>query len=397
MVFLLRRKKLHKRIMTDSKPIYLDYMATTPMDDRILPKMQSCMGQQSAFGNPASMHFYGQQAKALVEEAREQVAQLIGASSAEIVWTSGATEANNLSIKGAALFYQRQGRHIITLATEHKAVLMPCRYLTELGFEVTELMPRADGLLELEDLKKAIRKDTLLVSIAHVNSEIGVVQNIAAIGDLTRANGVLLHVDAAQSAGKIPIDVKRWNVDLLSLTAHKFYGPKGVGALYVRGTPQLHLTAQIHGGDQEHSLRAGTLAVPQIVGMGEASKLALAEMATEQTRLLKLREHFWSVISTLPNVSINGSMEKRIAGNLNVCFGDIDGEILISALSTEIAVSAASACGSLAFEPSHVLLALALDRKQAANSIRFSFGRFTTLEEIEFAAMRVKEVVGKLS
>lgn len=377
-------------------PIYLDYMATTPMDDRILPAMHACMGQKSAFGNPASMHFYGQQAKALVEEAREQVAQLIGANAAEIIWTSGATEANNLAIKGAALFYQRQGKHIVTLSTEHKAVLMPSRYLTTLGFEVTQLTPRVDGILDLEELKAALRKDTLLVSCAQVNSEIGVIQNIAAIGKITRSRGILLHVDAAQSAGKIAINVKDYNIDLLSLTAHKFYGPKGIGALYVRGTPQLHLTPQIHGGDQEHSLRAGTLAVPQIVGMGEASRLALAEMQNEQKRLLELREHFWKIISALPNVHINGSMEQRIAGNINICFDGMDGEVLMSALSADMAISAASACGSLALEPSHVLLALGLDRKRAASSIRFSFGRFTTFEEVDFAAKRVKEVVTKL-
>lgn len=377
------------------KPIYLDYMATTPVDKRVALKMQNYLTYDGIFGNPASTHIYGQQAKAAVEEARQQVAQLIGASVDEVVWTSGATEANNLAIKGASLFYQRQGKHIVTCQTEHKAVLASCRYLETLGFTVTYLKPKADGLIDLMQLEQALRQDTILVSLMHVNNEIGVIQDITAVGKVTRERGILLHVDAAQSVGKIDVDVKKMQVDLLSLTAHKFYGPKGIGALYVRGNPRLHLTPQIHGGEQEHNLRSGTLAVPQIVGMGVACNIAQQEMFAEQQRILHLRQLFWQEVKDSGKIFINGNLEQRVAGNLNISFADIDGEILLSALS-DVAISTGAACGSLAFEPSHVLLSLGIARELAANSLRFSFGRFTTEEEVRYAAQHVRDVVNKL-
>jgi cysteine desulfurase len=383
-------------------PIYLDYMATTPVDPRVAAKMQHYLTMEngSIFANPASQHFYGRQAKAAIDEARNQTAALLNATSDEIIWTSGATEANNLALKGAALFYQRQGKHLITCATEHHAVLAPLRYLETLGFAVTYLKPEADGLLDLKKLEQAFRPDTLLVSLMHVNSEIGVIQNLAAVGKLTRTRGVLFHVDAAQSAGKIALDVKQMQIDLLSLTAHKFYGPKGIGALYVRGNPRLHLAPLIHGGEQERNMRAGTLAPHQIAGMGEACRIAQQEIISEKenARVLALREYFWNEIKMLPGLIINGctAPNQRIAGNLNISFHGIDSEVLLAALDNDIAVSTGSACSSTAFDPSHVLLALGLPRQLAASSLRFSFGRYTTRDEVDYAAKHLKTVVTKL-
>ena len=296
-----------------TKPIYLDYMATTPIDPRVAQKMLPYLNE--FFGNPASKHYYGYQAQAAVEEARSQVAALINCDSKSIIWTSGATEANNLALKGAAYFYERQGKHIVTCKTEHKSVLDPCKYLESQGFEVTYLTPKPDGLINLEDLEKTLRQDTILVSIQHVNSEIGVIQDIENIGKLTRSRGILFHVDTAQSAGKIPLDLQKLKIDLMSFSAHKIYGPKGIGALYIRSQPKLHLTPQIHGGDQENNLRAGTLATHQIVGMGEAFNIAASEMQPEGKRLLQLREKLWQGIKPLGNIYINGSSSNRIQGN----------------------------------------------------------------------------------
>lgn len=379
-------------------PIYLDYMATTPVDARVAAKMQHYLTIDGVFGNPASSHFYGRQAQEAVDAARAQVAELINAVPAEIVWTSGATEANNLALKGAAHFYQRQGKHIITCATEHKAVLAPLRSLESVGFAVTRIRPAANGLIDIAKLEELLRerRDTILVSVMHVNNEIGVIQDIAAIGKLTRAYGALLHVDAAQSVGKIAVDVHACNIDLLSCTAHKFYGPKGIGALYVRGKPRLHLTPQIEGGDQERALRSGTLAVHQIVGMGEACAIAAAEMESEQQRVLALRQRFWAAIKELPGIMLHGDLERRVAGNLNVSFAaGIDVEVLLAALS-DIAVSHGAACSSLTMEPSHVLLSLGVMRDMAGRAVRFSFGRFTTLEEVDYATQHVCEVVRAL-
>jgi len=384
-------------------PIYLDYMSTTPTDPRVAAKMRPylTMNDNGVFANAASTHYYGRQAKAAIEIAREQVALLISATPDEIIWTSGATEANNLALKGAALFYQRQGKHIVTCTTEHKSVLAPLRYLATLGFDITYLKPQTDGLLNLTKLEQALRADTIMVSIMQVNNEIGVIQNIEAIGALTRARGILFHVDAAQSVGKIPVDVKKNQIDLLSCTAHKFYGPKGIGALYVRGKPRLHLVPQIHGGEQEHNLRSGTLATHQIVGMGEASRIALEEMADDNERILSLRQRFWSHLEhlILPNtqrIQLNGHATQRIASNLNINFGNLDAEILLTALD-DLAISTGSACNSLSLEPSHVLLAIGIPRQLAANALRFSFGKFTTIEEVDYAAKQVKRVITALS
>lgn len=386
-------QNMHIQLGAGKLPIYLDYMATTPVDSRVAAKMQRYLTIDGVFGNPASEHFYGYQAREAIAEARQLAAQLINADEKEIIWTSGATEANNLALKGAAQFYQRKGKHIVTCKTEHKAVLATCKYLEiHHGFEVTYLTPERDGLLDLAKLEAALRDDTVLVSIMHVNNEIGVIQNIAEIGKLTRPRGILFHVDAAQSVGKIPIDVQDSQVDLLSFTAHKFYGPKGVGALYVRGKPRLHLEPQMHGGGQERDLRSGTLATHQIVGMGEACRLASDEMAKEQERILKLRQRFWDGIKDLGDVCVNGHVGQRVAGNLNVSFGGVMGEVLIAALK-DLAVSSAAACGSVVLEPSYVLRAIGVSRELAQSAIRFCFGRFTTEEEIDYAAKHVREVV----
>ena len=376
-----------------TKPIYLDYMATTPIDPRVAQKMLPYLNE--FFGNPASKHYYGYQAQAAVEEARSQVAALINCDSKSIIWTSGATEANNLALKGAAYFYERQGKHIVTCKTEHKSILDPCKYLEAQGFEVTYLTPKPDGLINLEDLEKTLRQDTILVSIQHVNSEIGVIQDIENIGKLTRSRGILFHVDAAQSAGKIPLDLQKLKIDLMSFSAHKIYGPKGVGALYIRSQPKLHLTPQIHGGDQENNLRAGTLATHQIVGMGEAFNIAASEMQPEGKRLLQLREKLWQGIKPLGNIYINGSSSNRIQGNLNVSFKDLDSELLLAALK-DLAVSTTSACTRSSIKPSHVLQAIGVPENLIRSSIRFSVGRFTTETEINDAIKHINDIVSKL-
>jgi len=378
------------------KPIYLDYSATTPVDPRVAEKMCKYLTLDGEFGNPASRsHPFGWHAEEAVEEARAQVAALIGADPKEIVWTSGATESDNLAIKGVANFYGKKGRHIVTCKTEHKAVLDTCRQLERDGYEVTYLDPEPNGLLDLEKLKSAIRPDTILVSVMHVNNEIGVIQDIAAIGTLTRERGVLFHTDAAQSAGKVPIDVNATNVDLMSLSAHKIYGPKGIGALYVRRKPRVRLEAQMHGGGHERGMRSGTLPTHQCVGMGEAFRLAKAEMGGEIERIRMLRNRLLNALKGMPEVYVNGDLENRTAGNLNMSFNFVEGESLIMALK-DIAVSSGSACTSASLEPSYVLRALGRNDELAHSSIRFTIGRFTTQEEIDYAAALVKEKVAKL-
>lgn len=376
-----------------TKPIYLDYMATTPVDPRVAKKMLPYLTDNSSFGNSASTHFYGYQAKAAIEDARVQVATLVNSDPKSIVWTSGATEANNLALKGAACFYQRQGKHIITCKTEHKSVLDVCRYLETQGFSVTYLTPKPDGLIDLGTLEQAVRSDTILVSIMHVNNEIGVIQDIAAIGELTRAHGILFHVDATQSVGKIPIDLRQLKIDLMSFSAHKIYGPKGIGALYIKQQPKLHLVPQIHGSEQEQGLRSGTLATHQIVGMGEALQVANQEMASENQRLLVLREHLWQGIKNLGNVYLNGSSTNRIAGNLNISFDNISGELLLAALK-DLALSSTATCNKA--QVSYVLKAIGVPDKLALNTLRISFGRFTTETEIEFVIKHVKKIVLKI-
>ena len=377
-------------------PIYLDYAATTPVDPRVAEKMMEYLTPTGKFGNPASRsHSFGWEAEAAVEEARANVAALINADPKDIVWTSGATESNNLAIKGAAHFYQKKGKHLITCKTEHKAVLDTCRQLEREGFEITYLDPEPNGLIDLNKLSDAIRKDTILVSLMHVNNEIGVIADIAAIGELTRSKGVLFHVDAAQSTGKVAIDVENIQVDLMSMSAHKTYGPKGVGALYVRRKPRVRIEPQTHGGGHERGMRSGTLATHQIVGMGEAFRLAKLEMAEEQTRLLALRNRFWDGLKDLEEIYINGDFEHRIAGNLNISFAFVEGESLIMALK-ELAVSSGSACTSASLEPSYVLRAIGRPDELAHSSIRFSFGRFTTVEEIDYAIPLIRSKINKL-
>ncbi len=378
------------------KPIYLDYSATTPVDPRVAEKMCKYLTLDGEFGNPASRsHSFGWHAEEAVEEARAHVAALIGADPKEIVWTSGATESDNLAIKGVASFYSKKGKHIITSKTEHKAVLDTCRQLEREGYEVTYLDPEPNGLLDIEKLKAAIRPDTILVSVMHVNNEIGVIQDLAAIGKITRERGVLFHSDAAQSTGKVPIDVNAMNLDLMSMSAHKTYGPKGIGALYVRRKPRVRLEAQMHGGGHERGMRSGTLATHQCVGMGEAYRLAKAEMAAETERVRMLRDRLLNAFKDMPEVYVNGDLERRVAGNLNVSFNFVEGESLIMALK-DIAVSSGSACTSASLEPSYVLRALGRNDELAHSSIRFTIGRFTTQEEIDYAAALVKEKVSKL-
>lgn len=378
------------------RPIYLDYAATTPVDLRVAEAMCRCLTSETAFGNPASTsHSFGWTARRAVEEARAQVASLVNADPREIVWTSGATESNNLAIKGAAAFYHKKGRHLVTCKTEHKAVLDVCRYLQRQGWEVTYLDPEPTGLIDLKKLAAALRHDTVLVSIMQVNNETGIIQNIPAIGRLTRRCGVLLHVDAAQSAGKIPIDVKAGDVDLLSLSAHKLYGPKGIGALYVRHRPKVRIEAQMHGGGHEKGLRSGTLATHQIIGMGEACRIAAEEMSTEAERLRMLRDRLWAGLRDLGEVYPNGDIERCVPGILNLSFNFVAGESLLLALK-DLAVSSGSACTSASQEPSHVLRALGRSPELADSAIRFSFGRFTTLGEIDHAVRIVRDVVNRL-
>jgi cysteine desulfurase len=377
-------------------PIYLDYLATTPVDPRVAEKMCQCLTPDGNFGNPASRsHMIGWRAEAAVEEARREVADLLGVDPREIVWTSGATESDNLAIKGVAQFYRDRGRHIVTSCIEHKAVLDTCEYLESEGFEVTYLAPGADGLIAPQAVAEALRDDTLLVSIMHANNEVGSINDIAAIAALTRAAGVLLHVDAAQSAGKIPIDLAAWPVDLMSLSAHKMYGPKGMGALFVRRNPPVRLRAQIHGGGHERGMRSGTLATHQIVGMGEAARIAREEMAAEAERIRALRERFWTGIGTLSAVQVNGAFEARLPGAINVAFPGVEGEALLMALK-DLAVSSGSACTSASLEPSYVLRALGLDDALAHSSLRFSFGRFTTEQEVDRAIALVCRAVTRL-
>ncbi|MGA9031261.1 MAG: IscS subfamily cysteine desulfurase [Sulfuricaulis sp.] len=378
------------------KPIYLDYSATTPVDPRVAEKMCKYLTLDGEFGNPASRsHPFGWHAEEAVEEARANVAALIGADPKEIVWTSGATESDNLAIKGVANFYGKKGKHIVTCKTEHKAVLDTCRQLEREGFEITYLDPEPNGLLDLEKLKAAIRPDTILVSVMHVNNEIGVIQDLAAIGKITRERSVLFHSDAAQSTGKTTIDVNAMNLDLMSLSAHKTYGPKGVGALYVRRKPRVRLEAQMHGGGHERGMRSGTLAPHQCVGMGEAFRYAKQEMAAEIERVRGLRDRMLNTLKDMPEVYVNGDLEHRVAHNLNMSFNYVEGESLIMALK-DIAVSSGSACTSASLEPSYVLRALGRNDELAHSSIRFTIGRFTTQEEIDYAAMLVKEKVAKL-
>jgi cysteine desulfurase len=378
----------------DAKPIYLDYAATTPVDPRVVHAMVPYLYEQ--FGNPASRsHAYGWAAEEAVEIAREHVAKLIGADPREIVWTSGATESNNLAIKGAAQFHAAKGKHLITVKTEHKAVLDTMRELERVGFEVSYLDVQENGLLDLDVLKAAIRPDTILVSVMFVNNEIGVVQDIAAIGALCRSKGILFHVDAAQATGKVEIDLDKLQVDLMSMSAHKTYGPKGIGALYVRRKPRVRIEAQMHGGGHERGMRSGTLATHQIVGMGEAYRLAHESMASENARMLMLRDRLLAGMQTIPEVRINGDMAQRIPHNLNLSFTFVEGESLLMGMKG-IAVSSGSACTSASLEPSYVLRALGLSDEVAHSSVRFSMGRFTTEADIDTAIERVKHTVERL-
>ncbi|MEN8802270.1 MAG: IscS subfamily cysteine desulfurase [Thiogranum sp.] len=382
--------------MNVKTPIYLDYSATTPVDPRVAERMCTYLTPQGQFGNPASRsHVFGWQADEAVEEARRNVAALVNADPKEIIWTSGATESDNLAIKGAAHFYKKNGKHIVTLKTEHKAVLDSCRQLEREGYEVTYLEPETSGLLNLEKFKQALREDTVLVSVMHVNNEIGVIQDIEAIGELCRQRKIIFHVDAAQSAGKVPIDLQTLKVDLMSFSAHKIYGPKGVGALYVRRKPRVRLEAQMHGGGHERGLRSGTLATHQLVGMGEAFRLAREEMAADNARILALRNRLLDGFKDTEEVYINGDLDHRIAGNLNISFNYVEGESLIMALK-DLAVSSGSACTSASLEPSYVLRALGRNDELAHSSIRFSIGRFTTEEEIDYTVALVKSKIGKL-
>ncbi|MDA8421280.1 MAG: IscS subfamily cysteine desulfurase [Pseudomonadota bacterium] len=378
------------------KPIYLDYSATTPVDPRVAEKMCRYLTVDGEFGNPASRsHQFGWAAEEAVEEARAHVAALIGADPKEIVWTSGATESDNLALKGAAHFYQGKGKHIITCKTEHKAVLDTCRQLEREGFEVTYLDPEPDGLLDLARLEAAMRPDTILVSVMHVNNEIGVIQDIAAIGKLCRSRGIVFHSDAAQSAGKTPIDVNATNVDLMALSAHKVYGPKGIGALYVRRKPRIRIEAQMHGGGHERGMRSGTLPTHQIVGMGEAFRISVEEMAAETRRIRVLRDRLLAGFRGIEEVYVNGDMEHRVAGNLNISFNFVEGESLIMALK-DLAVSSGSACTSASLEPSYVLRAIGRNDELAHSSIRFTLGRFTTEDDVDYTIRLVKEKIGKL-
>tara|TARA_R110002072_G_scaffold300522_1_gene478192 strand:- start:31878 stop:33092 length:1215 start_codon:yes stop_codon:yes gene_type:complete len=378
------------------KPIYFDYLATTPVDPRVVEKMVHCLSMEGNFGNPASRsHLYGWKAEEAVENARRQVADLINADPREIVWTSGATESDNLAIKGVAHFYQKRGKHIVTSKIEHKAVLDTCRQLEREGFEVTYLDPGSDGLITPEAVSAALREDTILVSIMHANNEIGTVSDIAGIGEVTREAGVLFHVDAAQSAGKITIDLGQMKVDLLSMSGHKMYGPKGIGVLYVRRKPRVRLEAQMHGGGHERGMRSGTLATHQIVGMGEAAQVAKDGMELEDARLKSLRQRFWDGIQDIEEVHINGDQDRRLPGALNVSIAFVEGESLIMALK-DLAVSSGSACTSASLEPSYVLRALGLNDELAHSSLRFSFGRFTTDEEVDVAVQQLRGAVVKL-
>lgn len=379
--------------MTTERPIYFDYMATTPVDPHVVETMMHYLGPTDKFGNPGSVtHVYGREAAIAVEHARLQVADTVGAHAEEIIFTSGATEADNLAILGAARFYQRKGRHAVTMKTEHKAVLDSFKQLEREGFRITYLQPGADGLLDLSTLADVLCEDTILVSVMHVNNETGVVQPIEAIGDLLRGKGILFHVDAAQSAGKLPIALDQWPVDLMSFSAHKNYGPKGVGALFIRQKPRIRLQALSFGGGHEGGLRSGTLPTHQIVGMGEAFALSETTRIAEQARILSLRQHLWDGIAELPGIRLNGSSVHRIAGTLNMSFSGLDGEALLPALN-QIAISTTSACSSASVEPSYVLRAMGVSSALAKSSIRLSLGRFTTREEVEIAIRHFNEAI----
>ena len=378
------------------KPIYLDYSATTPMDERVVTEMLKYMGPESSFGNPASRsHSFGWTAEAAVETARKHVADLVGANPKEIIFTSGATESDNLAIKGVAHFNKKRGKHIVTCKTEHKAVLDSCRQLEREGYEVTYLDPMQNGLIDLKVLEDALRDDTTLVSIMHVNNEIGVIQDIEAIGKICRERKIIFHVDAAQSAGKVDINLEELPVDLMSFSAHKVYGPKGIGALYVQRKPRVRLEAQMHGGGHERGMRSGTLATHQIVGMGEAFRIAREEMAEENKRLLKLRNRLYDGVKDMEEVYVNGDIDQRIAGNINISFNYVEGESLLMALS-DLAISSGSACTSASLEPSYVLRALGRNDELAHSSIRFTMGRYTTEEEIDRTIELVRKAVEKL-
>ena len=380
----------------NNKPIYMDYSATTPVDKRVAEVMVKYLTMDGDFGNSGSRsHYYGWQAEDAVDKARKQVAELVGADPKEIVWTSGATESDNLAIKGIAHFYQKKGKHIITLKTEHKAVLDTCRQLEREGFEVTYLDPDSNGILNLDVLENAIREDTILVTIMHVNNEIGVIQDIEAIGNLCREHKVYFHVDAAQSAGKVDIDLSKLPVDLMSFSAHKIYGPKGIGALYVRRKPRVRIESQMHGGGQERGMRSGTLAVHQIVGMGEAFAIAKEQMKEDIQRISKLKDRLVAGFSDMEEVVINGDLDQRYPGIMNISYNYVEGESLMMAIS-DIAVSSGSACTSASLEPSYVLRALGLSDELAHSSIRFSIGRFTTEEDIDRAIELVRSKVEKL-
>ena len=375
-------------------PIYLDYSATTPVDPRVAEKMIPYLVEK--FGNPASRsHAFGWEAEAAVEEAREEVARLVNADPKEIVWTSGATESNNLALKGAANFYSNKGKHLITVKTEHKAVLDTCRELERQGFEVTYLDVKDNGLIDLEVFKSALRPDTILVSVMFVNNEIGVIQPIAEIGEICREKGIIFHVDAAQATGKVDIDLAKLKVDLMSFSAHKTYGPKGIGALYIRRKPRVRLEAQMHGGGHERGFRSGTLATHQIVGMGEAFRLAREEMAVENKRIGALRDRLLKGLSDIDQVFINGDLTHRVPHNLNISFAYIEGESMLMAIK-DLAVSSGSACTSASLEPSYVLRALGRDDELAHSSIRFTLGRFNTEEEIDYAIDLLHKKIGHL-
>jgi len=375
-------------------PIYMDYSATTPVDPRVAAAMIPYLVEK--FGNPASRsHAFGWEAEKAVEQAREQVAALVNADSKEIVWTSGATESNNLALKGAAHFYSGKGKHIVTMMTEHKAVLDTVRELERQGFSATYLDPEPDGLLDLEKFRVALRPDTILVSVMLVNNEIGVIQDIAAIGEICRERGIIFHVDAAQATGKMAIDLQQLKVDVMSFSAHKTYGPKGIGALYVRRKPRVRIEAQMHGGGHERGMRSGTLATHQIVGMGEAFRIAREEMAGENERIRMLRDRLLNGLQDMEEVYVNGDMERRVPHNLNLSFNFVEGESLIMAIS-DVAVSSGSACTSASLEPSYVLRALGRSDELAHSSIRFSIGRFTTVEEVDYVVTLLKSKINKL-
>ncbi len=377
-------------------PIYLDYAATTPVDPRVAKEMIKFLTPDTEFGNPASRsHAYGWHADDAVKQARQNVAALINADPKEIVWTSGATESDNLAIKGAAHFYKKKGKHIVTSKTEHKAILDTCRQLEREGYEVTYLDPEKDGLISIEKFSAALREDTIVASIMHVNNEIGVIQNIESMAEIARSRGIIFHVDAAQSAGKVAIDMQKLKVDLMSFSAHKVYGPKGIGALYVRRKPRVRLEAQMHGGGHERGLRSGTLATHQIVGMGEAFRIAKEEMEIENQRILKLRSRLLDGFQDIEEIYVNGDLQNRVPHNLNVSFNFVEGESLIMAIK-DLAVSSGSACTSASLEPSYVLRAIGRSDELAHSSIRFTIGRFTTEKDIDYAIKLLHEKIDKL-